>query len=89
MTQIRAARNARNVIIGLCGSNLQDQHAAQSYGSGFTEFDSADDTSTWAAGVDSAVGGYNDWCDWLSQTDTGTSVWAPTTVGDRDLGPIL
>lgn len=84
-----SSSKCRDVILGLCGSSLHDQRAAEVYSNLFTGFASADDASTWAAAVDSTVGGYNEWCDWLSNTSTGTSVWAPTSVGDWDLGPIL
>lgn len=84
-----SSSKCRDVILGLCGSSLHDQRAAEVYSNLFTGFASADDALTWAAAVDSAVGGYNEWCDWLSNTSTGTSVWAPTSVGDWDLGPIL
>jgi transcriptional regulatory protein GAL4 len=84
-----SSSKCRDVILGLCGSSLHDQHSATGYGSGFTEFESADDASTWPGRVESTIGGYNEWCDWLSQTNTATSAWAPTSVGDWDLGPIL
>jgi len=79
----------RDVILGLCGSGLHDQPSPQDYGSGFTESASTKDAYTWTAGADPTIGGYNEWCDWLSQTNTGTSAWAPTSVGDWELGPIV
>jgi transcriptional regulatory protein GAL4 len=84
-----SSSKCRDVILGLCGSSLHDHRSAEDYSNLFTGFESADDASTWAAAVDSTVGGYNEWCDWLSHTSTGTSAWAPTSVGDWDLGPIL
>jgi transcriptional regulatory protein GAL4 len=84
-----SSSKCRDVILGLCGSSLPDHRSAEAYSDLFTGFESADDASTWAAAVDSTVGGYNEWCDWLSHTSTGTSAWAPTSVGDWDLGPIL
>ena len=79
----------REVILGLCGSSLRDQLLAQDYSIDPTQFGPADDASTWATSMDTTVGDYNEWCDWLSQTSTGTSAWAPTSVGDWDLGPIV
>jgi transcriptional regulatory protein GAL4 len=84
-----SSSKCRDVILGLCGSNLHGAGSVQGYGSGFPGFDSADDASTWVTGMVSTVGGYNEWCDWLSQTNIGTSAWAPSNVGDWDLGPIL
>jgi hypothetical protein len=75
-----SSSKCRDVILGLCGSNLHDHRSAETFSNLFTGFESA---------VDSTVGGYNEWCDWLSHTSTGTSAWAPTSVGDWDLGPIL
>ena len=84
-----SSSKCRDVILGLCGSSLHDAGSPQGYGSRLPDFSPAGSAPAWITGVDSTVGGYNEWCDWLSQTNIGTSAWAPPIVDDWDRGPIL